>query len=627
MIKSLRPALLLLLVSVGLRAADVSAPRIDLPAPLAPLSIWQPLAAPSLPSALPRAIPELSVPAALPATSRVTAAAEQASGAAASAAAPIAGLIARVQAAAALSPQTGAETAQAAARAQFDAAPASLSAADAGVPAGFVISGGQLTPGESLGVSLLYPRQGPSASQAEVASLVDALDRGDWNDPVFSDARRSADVARDAYEQGRLDLARFVTVVMRWETIEDFPLSKGDLDAKPVLASDGKLTTNARHIFGGATAWTDNNMPGHQIGLAPEQLARFEELVAALPRSERSVWIIHVPNEALAGSKKVPAAHAFDAVDRAIWAQGFKVPDVEKLPGHRAMVIPTFGLMQAYLDARFGADAAQMLPSFGKTSMKQLMQGIASGGRVLGLQYPGLVLDTRGAHGFELGRIGYTQHDFYHAYVASMHPKPYRRLFKRIYEVGREHNKAAKSGEPPSVSGLQVTLSRPVGEWKMVVNWYLGDLLGPSVRTDARPTATRLIADFGEPVTKQGKATLTGLVVRDLALHPEHWPGVNALALVADLGPEAAAIYDEALGGPRTLAAPAAKAPQATRREKPRYWPSLAGLLLAGMTIPLLHLSWLALLGIAVTLAAGAAAVWLLVGFMFGAPGTRARAG
>ncbi len=430
-------------------------------------------------------------------------------------------------------------------------------------PAGWIdVSATGLTlPQDYVGARLTPPSPAhvmvAQSDASSAGTLAGALRRGDWSDSGLADPAAAAIAGESAYKRGLISLGQFVTLIMRWEALADFGVGSGALEPTPILDAAERLTPESREIFvGRPKRWNVRAM--HWTGLSEPQAEDFARRLARLPVSERGYWFFNIPRISIEGrmrQKPAPWAKALVEVDGAIWDQVFPAPLRRRRPDSRSLVLPSFGVLQAYLDAKFGKDATQLLPAFGSTSMTELLDGIGAGGRVLGLQFPGQEFDTTKAHGFELGRLMYTLHDFFHAYAASLSPVEYRRTFRRIYRIASEYRGAARqrTQQERVLDSNPVTTDGSEASWSHIARWYIADLLTPSSSKpfDGTDPESRYVKDFGSIRSRRvagAPAFLSALIVRDMALHPEAWPRIDAEKVAETFGEDGQRLFAEPRG-------------------------------------------------------------------------------
>lgn len=375
---------------------------------------------------------------------------------------------------------------------------------------------------------------GSESVAALEARLVSALERADPSDPVF-DHPDVAYAATAAAESGRITQGQMITVILRWE-------ARGDLRSRTrrrthvaALDAEGRLTSEARGSFGGSRELYE----GFRVSLDDRELARFEGLLRTLPASERTYSILEV-------GRLGALQHIHNETQRVLFKAAFGRPSFVA-PGREFVAVPSFGILQALLGARFGEDAVELLPSFEPTSMNELLKGIGKGGRVFGLHLPGRRQDVF-ADGIYMGRFFFSMHDWFHAWVGSQAPAEFRRLVPRLVVVARKRRKALESHalKEPSRS-VRAHLDYVVEENRRKVRFF-GDLIFSTNGQPGLSIGERLTREFQyhDSLASEDGGIL-GAIARDMALHPEAWSSGDLSAEVSKLGPDAEQAYREAL--------------------------------------------------------------------------------
>lgn len=268
------------------------------------------------------------------------------------------------------------------------------------------------------------------------------------------------------------------------------------------------------------------HFPDCSVGLDQAGLSRLRDRLKALPPSERHAWAVPLKEGDLAGPGRKPWAHEYDDLGPLILDLAFKAPASGESSSRRALVVPSFGAIQAGLDARFGEDAVQLMPVFGPSTADEVLSMIGQGGRVLGLAWPDQ--DPPRLEGKELSRLFWTLHDVYHAYLGSLLPASYRSLFPRLAQLAREGRRrlsrhAQADGDKGLAARALLAATQPLVE----------SLLNLDVQT-----AFSGWKGLGESLSQDFNLLWTA-IVRDMARHPEAWPGVAAEREARAIGPMA----------------------------------------------------------------------------------------
>ena len=162
--------------------------------------------------------------------------------------------------------------------------------------------------------------------------------------------------------------------------------------------------------------------------LSEGQIDLLFEKLRALPKSEQQFFIVpdkegkYLP---ILEDQLLGRSTTHTITQEINFATGLNV--FSRLEGP-AVMIPSFGLMQAYLEVRNGQDAVQMNPVLGLSSLGDLRQNALEGKRDFALHHPAASLPNT-ADNFSAPGVDFEKHDFYHAQLSSSIPPFYKRLF------------------------------------------------------------------------------------------------------------------------------------------------------------------------------------------------------
>ncbi len=334
-------------------------------------------------------------------------------------------------------------------------------------------------------------------AEAGATRLAQALRAGDWSDPIM-DHPRVLEFARDAFERGLISLGQHTTMFLRWEAFAEAP---GGIPAKlpephPALDAEGKLTPFARAIADSYFYKSMEREYPRMFDSIEAALERLEALIAKLPASERSVW--DLPAHLSAGSQL------------SIFAKDMGL-------------VPSFGIMQAVIDAVFEAEAVQLIPMVRDLARAEVLATLGGGGRVLGHSASWGPTLTE-ADGSRQGLLGFSLHDFFHAFFGSMIQRRYRILFPRLAAIISANNVENGEGILNRMADLEFGREQRFNDWEKA---SLGDWLA-------------------QQAPWVNGASFLGPIVIDMARHPEAWKPFDVEREVNILGPKYVRLYEEA---------------------------------------------------------------------------------
>ncbi|MCB1112268.1 MAG: hypothetical protein H7A37_00300 [Chlamydiales bacterium] len=266
----------------------------------------------------------------------------------------------------------------------------------------------------SLAITTLMP----SKSQ-DVNTLARALRTGNWKHSIFS-TERFGQCTFQAFKKKLITLEQFTTVFLRWAASVQFEKKDRPLIAHPVFNGE-ELTPNAEKLLLPAL-WKISN----------DEKERFLSLLKQAPESEKYFWTTNIPlNTLIRGKKREKHGQILLALDKI-----FVLFKMAKSSNFRewTLIIPSFTIFQAYLNAVFQENAVTIVPEFGIGTPEQIAFDIPQNQRLFALHFPGVKgLET--GDGYYFGKYLSSFHDFYHSHRVSLIPPTHRLAYLRLYHV------------------------------------------------------------------------------------------------------------------------------------------------------------------------------------------------
>lgn len=390
------------------------------------------------------------------------------------------------------------------------------------------------------------------SEEALIPAVVRDLKAADWGAPLLQPDHPSAEgvlrAAFHALNRDQISQNQFSTLVMRWQLATEL---KSTVRTVPLLdPKTKKLTPLAREIFDNEPESAESNeiLQGLRK-LKGSEVPTFEAFLNASPdASEAILSYAIIPATHLRG----PAARRSLSLTRTLGfapgGQFFVRDDIPKIavPGHDSIVMnPSLTAMQALLNTIHGKNALELVPELGMTPLSVFATNLIDGKRTLGLSFPGLpVPDT--ADNISTDRVGFTQHDFFHALQGSAVAPEYRFLMARAYLSAVEAYEQRK--EPDGrVQILPGVLMNPAA----IVRKKLLSLDGIGVQVadvspksfldlpHSAPPQQKLLHDLGS-VNEGHLGFLVVDMTRNQALYQRR--GIDVQALIKSLGPEAVSL-------------------------------------------------------------------------------------
>lgn len=245
-----------------------------------------------------------------------------------------------------------------------------------------------------------------SGEEQLVPSVLTAIHGGDWEHPLLNQNLSEAGRGRtsrllfEGYNQKKISLHQLSTFLFRNAVIHAL------LDHKNMLTD-----------FSAGFFSTD----GHgRKRLTKAQLLRFEAKLRVLPLSERNLWSIKIAKSRPYDPQK-PWFKEIESINALSISRHGDYDDDRFL----TLFVPSIGVLQAYMDVKFGSNAVQLQPTLGVTSTVNILEGISAGGRILSLPFDGVEGMLNGddlCH----GQYMVAKHDISHALDGSKHSQSLR---------------------------------------------------------------------------------------------------------------------------------------------------------------------------------------------------------
>jgi hypothetical protein len=268
-----------------------------------------------------------------------------------------------------------------------------------------------------------------SLPQKGVGDLVAALSIQNWDAPIFNDPHFPL-YALEACHQKLITPAQFGTVQLYWSALQYH--GKENVDAAPLFQQDGSVIPQAWDAIK-ETLYLNSQTNSAEAGLYDpavpllndQELAEFFRRVRQLPLSEQQLFIVEdvIP----IGNGPTISETIYQSIGYNIFCRNFE---------HGARMIPSIGMMQEFLNVRFGDSAVQINPVLGHSSLEDIRQNGLNGTRDMAVHFPGVELPDE-ADGFLAPWYDFTFHDFYHAILASGAPAKYRPLLIKVADIAK----------------------------------------------------------------------------------------------------------------------------------------------------------------------------------------------
>ncbi len=252
----------------------------------------------------------------------------------------------------------------------------------------------------------------------KIQMLHEALESQNWDHEIFQDENYPyyalEAVGLEEGDKHKLSRGQFATLMSFWKTSQDFQVR-----SIPLFNTNGSINEEARKIIK-QTLRLASQDPIYF--LSDEQIEQFFEEMSKLPKSEQQFFIVPKIE-----SKEVTALKVIYELGINIFAHFFEKSQEKRM-------IPSFGMMQAYLNVKYEQDAVEMMPFIGLSSIDDIRENGLKGERDFAIHFPGVSLPEKADDVQALG-FDFSYHDFYHSLVASSAPRKFPPLFIQIADI------------------------------------------------------------------------------------------------------------------------------------------------------------------------------------------------
>lgn len=249
--------------------------------------------------------------------------------------------------------------------------------------------------------------------EIQISQLLTALKDKDWKHGIFKD-KNYPFYALEAVKLNKMSSSEFCTLMFYW-TANRYHTTKTNQVAAIPLFLDGKPNPQAVQML----KETMKSTPGMKTFestefLTNEQLEELFRQMEKAPSFEQQFFLVPQSLQ--------------DTIFNAI--QYNKINIFGNVRSELKRMIPSFTLMQRFLDIKFGPQAIKINPVIGLSHFKDIIANGAGGQRDMAIPFPGVTLPEKAdnllAPGFD-----FSYHDFYHAFIVSSIPLELRQAFVR----------------------------------------------------------------------------------------------------------------------------------------------------------------------------------------------------
>lgn len=239
-------------------------------------------------------------------------------------------------------------------------------------------------------------------------SLVNLLRHYSYTETLFSEFPHFAHLAFSACKHQLIHFNQLITLLMRWSAVEQF----------------GANLTSFRLMNG-----TEFTQEAIQFLISPCKMSHlelefFKNRCLCMEGSERTFWLIRIPEAHLTGPEPAPWAHVMLVMENG--SDLFTLKRNSCNPEERLLVIPSFSICEAVFQVLYQDDAVELMPELKKAPAERLVNDIPHNRRVMAVHFPGIAGMETIENNVYSGMYGATLHDLIHGERFSTIPRQHR---------------------------------------------------------------------------------------------------------------------------------------------------------------------------------------------------------
>jgi len=264
------------------------------------------------------------------------------------------------------------------------------------------------------------------ANLANGPRFLKALNEGKWTDPIFERRSQFPFLALYYFKSGEITKGQFTTVMLYWSILRHH----SHIEVLPCSVDLNHDLMKQTFMPPKELAEATNGGMSLESHLTPDQEATFFSLMRDrdVPESERYFFLIP--------DYQYPPDGEYSISQYIAYETGINVFNRVQIDGKTQRMIPSHGMMQAFVKALTGKDfAVDMTPVIGLSSLEDIRDNSLTGTRDMAIPIQGVDLppevDNHSCPQF----YDVTYHDFYHAILSSLVPPHQRKAFMAIEKV------------------------------------------------------------------------------------------------------------------------------------------------------------------------------------------------
>lgn len=265
----------------------------------------------------------------------------------------------------------------------------------------------------------------------QIQRLLQALKEGNWDSDIFANVDYPY-YALEALRNGTLSTSEFATVQIFWEIHQAH--DKKFSNFVRFFNEDGSVNRDTKGLVREILRpkYADEKDP-----LLDSKIYQLFEKMKSYSKSQQGIWLISdkiKAEELLFSGLPMSENH----ICRKLWVEDIADAKVQQklLSAPFVQCVPSYDLMQVYLDVYYGKWAVRLNPILGLSTDSDTYQNSMQGRRNISFHHPAVFIPHR-ADGFEAPWYEFSCfHDFaYHATECSTFPKELAQAIARLSQL------------------------------------------------------------------------------------------------------------------------------------------------------------------------------------------------
>lgn len=282
----------------------------------------------------------------------------------------------------------------------------------------------------------------------EMDRLNGLLRTGHWNEVINSYRKTPDHLATDglkAFQRGDITMHQFATLITCWSLMIDFPDSH--IHTQSLFDGEGSIDKQANKMIQDTLVYRGEEFihssdTEKRMFLQGDQLELFFQKMKIQPESEKVFFFVtmnpynwskpvHEVYLEMFSKKRTVMEHIAAYL-------GINVFHQVTLDSTTYRMVPSFSMMQGFVDVQGSSDAVKLTPVIGLSSVEDMMMNIKMQTRDVALPFPGVKLPQEADKIRAPYAVEFIGHDFFHCIIASEIPRKLRLAIQDIVDGMRE---------------------------------------------------------------------------------------------------------------------------------------------------------------------------------------------